>query len=205
MKLKLLKLSKMLKKLGQEEESTAVTEMAEEQPLESETDSQFLQRMIKGDQELRLLFQKDIDAAGRWSQELVDKFVEKNKTRKGHIFGDTIRMKEFIKREQLFNYSGFSDEDWKSYYIFVMHMDNYPKMQFKALRLFEDQFGKDSNRYKNLLFRMARHRGLINIPSDYIINLDNIDDEAKKFGVDWNKLLSRLIKIIKFVLKKTTI
>ena len=144
MKLKLLKLSQMLQDLGQEEESSAVTEMAKEQSLESETDSQFLQRMIKGDQELRLLFQKDIDSAGRWSQELVDKFVEKNKTKKDDVFGDTIRMEEFIQREPSFNYSGFSDEDWKRYYIFVMHMDNYPKMQFKALRLFEEQFGKNS-------------------------------------------------------------
>jgi hypothetical protein len=166
--------------------------MAKEQSLESETDSQFLKRMISGDQELRLLFQKDIDSTGRWSQELVDKFVEKNKTQKDDVFGDTIRMEEFIQREPSFNYSEFSDDDWKSYYIFVMHMDNYPKIQFKALRLFEDQFEKNSNRYKNLLFRMARHRGLVNIPKDYKVNLDNIEDEAKKFGVDWDQLSSKV-------------
>ncbi len=161
---------------------------------QQEDDSVFLQRMIKGDQELRGLFTKDIEKAGGWSQELVNKFVEKHKTQKDDVFGDRTRMEEFIQREPSFNYSGFSDDDWKSYYIFVMHMDNYPNMQFKALKLFKDEFGKDSNRYKNLLFRMARHRGLIDIPKDYKVNLDNIEDEAKKFGVNWEELSFKVVQ-----------
>ena len=160
---------------------------------QKETDSVFLQRMIKGDQELRGLFTKEIEKAGGNSQELRDKFVEKHKTAKDDIFGDRIRMEEFVQREPSFNYSEFSNEDWKSYYIFVMHMDNYPNMQFKALSLFKDKFGKDSNRYKNLLFRMARHRGFINIPKDYKVNLDIIDDEAKKFGIDWEELSYKVV------------
>ena len=41
---------------------------------------------------------------------------------------------------------------------------------------------------------MARHRGFINIPKDYKVNLDIIDDEAKKFGVDWQELSSKVVQ-----------
>ena len=159
---------------------------------QQETDSVFLQRMIKGDQELRNLFAKDVKEAGGWSQELVNKFIIKHNTAKDDAFGDRTRMEEFIQREPSFNHSGFSDEDWNNYYIFVMHMDNYPKMQFKALKLFEDKFGRFSDKHKNLLFRMARHREMINIPKNYTLNLNIIDDEAKKFNVDWQELSSKL-------------
>ncbi len=157
-----------------------------------ETDSQFMQRMIVGDQELRNLFQKDIAAAGGWSQELVDKFVEKHKTSKDDVFGDSSRAQEFLKREPSFKYSSFSDEDWNKWIIFVMHLDNHEDMQLKGLDILEKKFGKLSPQHKKLLWRIGSNRKLIKIPSGYIVSLDNIEDEAKKFGVNWETLYSQI-------------
>lgn len=153
-----------------------------------ETDSQFLQRMIVGDQQLRNLFQKDMADAGGWSQELVNKFVEKHKTSKDDVFGDSSRQQEFLKREPSFNYSSFSNEDWDNWLIFVMHLDKHEDMQLKGLDKLEEYFPKLSPQQKKLLWRIGSNRKLIDIPSGYIVSLDNIEDEAKKFGVNWEDL-----------------
>lgn len=157
-----------------------------------ETDSQFLKRLLAGDQELRNLFSKDIKDSGGWSQDLVNKFVEKHKTSTDDVFNDKKRMKEFVEQESKLNYSGFSDEDWNNYFIIVMHADPYPQIQEKALKLFKDKFGESDNKYKNLLFRIARRNGIIKIPTDYTLNLEKIDDEAKKFNVHWKQLSSKI-------------
>lgn len=154
--------------------------------------SQFLEKMFKEDQELRNLFAKDMEDAGGWSQELVDKFIKKHRTKSNDVFGDEMRKEEFIKKEPTFDYSSFSNDDWNKYFILVMHMDNIPKMQYKALDIFEDKFGKFSPYHKNLLFRIARRMNLINAPEDYKISIDNIDDEAKKFGVNWEDIYSQV-------------
>ena len=157
-----------------------------------ETDSQFMQRMIVGDQQLRNLFQKDIADAGGWSQELLNKFVEKHKTSKDDVFGDSSRVQEFLKREPSFKYSSFSDEDWNNWIILVMHLDNHEDMQLKGLDILEEEFGKLSPQHKKLLWRIGSNRKLIKIPSGYIVPLVNIENEAKKFGVDWNDLYNKI-------------
>lgn len=161
---------------------------------EVETDSQFIQRMIVGDQQLRNLFQKDMDAAGGWSQELINKFVDKHKTSKDDVFGDSSRAQEFLKREPTFKYSNFSNDDWNNWIILVMHLDNHEDMQLKGLDILEKQekFGKLSPQQKKLLWRIGSNRKLIDIPSGYIVSLDNIEDEAKKFGVNWNDLYNKI-------------
>lgn len=159
---------------------------------EVETDSQFLQRMIVGDQQLRNLFQKDMDAAGGWSQELLDKFIEKHKTSKDDVFGDSSRKQEFLKKEPTFKYSSFSDEDWNNWIILVMHLDSHEDIQLKGLNILEKQFGKLSPQHKKLLWRIGSNRKLIDIPSGYVVSLVNIEGEAKKFGVDWEQLYSQV-------------
>ena len=161
---------------------------------EKETDSQFLVRMFSGDQELRNIFNQDMKNAGGWSQELVDSFVKKHGTKSNDVFGDGVRQEEFLKREPTFNYSGFSPKDWDNYFIFVMHMDDVPKMQLKTLDIFKKKFGKFSAYHKNLLLRIARRMNLTDIPKDYKLSLDTIDDEAKKFGVNWEKIYSQISK-----------
>ena len=157
-----------------------------------ETDSQFMQRMIVGDQQLRNLFQKDIADAGGWSQELLNKFVEKHKTSKDDVFGDSSRAQEFLKREPSFKYSSFSDEDWNNWIILVMHLDNHEDMQLKGLDILEKKFGKLSPQQKKLLWRIGSNRKLIKIPSGYTVSLVNIENEAKKFKVDWETLYSQI-------------
>ena len=162
---------------------------------EVETDSQFMQRMIVGDQQLRNLFQKDIAAAGNWSQELVNKFVDKHKTSKDDVFGDSSRAQEFLKREPTFRYSNFSNDDWNKWIIFVMHLDKHEDMQLKGVKILEKQFGKLSPQQKKLLWRIGSNRKLIKIPSGYTVSLDNIEDEAKKFNVDWEELFSKVVQL----------
>ena len=157
-----------------------------------ETDSQFMQRMHDGDQQLRNLFQKDIADAGGWSQELLNKFVEKHKTSKDDVFSDSSRAQEFLKREPSLNYSNFSNDDWNKWIIFVMHLDNHEDMQLKGLDILEEEFGKLSPQHKKLLWRIGSNRKLIKIPSGYIVPLVNIENEAKKFKVDWETLYSQI-------------
>ena len=157
-----------------------------------ETDSQFMQRMHAGDQQLRNLFQKDIADAGGWSQELLNKFVEKHKTSKDDVFGDSSRAQEFLKREPSLNYSNFSNDDWNKWIIFVMHLDNHEDMQLKGLDILEEEFGKLRPQQRKLLWRIGSNRKLIKIPSGYIVSLVNIENEAKKFKVDWETLYSQI-------------
>ena len=184
------------------------------------SDSEFLQNIKSGDQVLRGKFQEEgiqlcsqvtkqshpdrgdytPSCSNEWSKiidldNFIKDFIGRYKdqgSRSGDVFGDLSKEEVFLKRQ--FKFTSFSDKDWEMYWLKVQHLDRHPNKQFEGLKILEKHLGKFHKLHKNLLFRIASNRKLIQ--PEGTINLDKLDRALAGLGVKWEDLYNKVMNTV---------
>jgi ParB-like nuclease domain len=69
------------------------------------------------------------------------------------IFGDKIRLSQFMKMQ--FEFNKFTEDDWNNYWLLAQHCDFNPAFQKKALDVIKQYQGENHSNYKYLYDRIS--------------------------------------------------
>lgn len=159
--------------------------------------SQKLNDMVARDQKLRSEFNALLQGR-KWSQELVDQFCKTHGTNKDDVFGDKENHDEFYKlvKSNKLDYSTFTQTDWTNFWTLAQHMrEKYPGFQELALKIMRQYNLHNTENYNNLLFDLAKRKGLISQEDIKKISDENGTVDLTRLGeldVNWDELAKQL-------------
>lgn len=118
--------------------------------------SSYLNNLVVIDQKTRKDYADFVnnDNGGDWNLGAIN-FAKKYGRPIDDIFGENLRMKQFMKKAKLFNFDIFSNDDWNNFWLICQHCDDDRKFQQWALDLIEKKFGKSNKNYKYLCDRIS--------------------------------------------------
>ena len=91
-------------------------------------------------------------AGGDWTKG-AKMYAQLKKRPSNDIFGDTVRLNQFMKMK--FDFDKFTDEDWDNYWLLAQHCDNNRDFQKNALSIIKKYQGTDHSHYKYLYDRIS--------------------------------------------------
>lgn len=162
--------------------------------------SKQLFNLINDDQKLRDLFANEIENAGGWSQELVNKFVKKHGTDVDDVFGSKSVEEKFAKLFPKLDFSNFDDNDWENFSTLIIHQRKPEDSNIRRKSLSE--LIKAKREWKPLATDMARVIGILpelegktlSYPQDTEKG-GRVDSLLKKKGITWENLANKLLRV----------
>jgi len=160
--------------------------------------SQDLQNFVDGDQKLRNLFAQEMEKAGGWSQELVNKFVELHGTSKDDVFDSNKVEENFAKLFPKLDFASFSEQDWDNFNVLILHQRKPEDTGLRELAL--AQMIEAKRWWRDLAADMARSAGLfpelkgktLSYPEDTQEG-GKVDLLLKEKGLTWDEVVKDLL------------